>query len=121
MNEHRDCVVRALSLAFNRAYQDVHAICAAAGRKPGRGMYANQIDDALKALTGDPKAKAVWTWEYMSAKRPTFAQFAKENPVGHFVVSKRGHMVALIDGVYHDAHPSGCGARCRVIRHYRIK
>ena len=34
MSENNDCVVRALSLAFNMPYVAVHDACAAAGRRP---------------------------------------------------------------------------------------
>jgi hypothetical protein len=118
LNETNDCVVRALSLAFNWPYSDVHTICAAAGRKPRRGMYRHQTDKAIAKLSGNPAAMG--NDIYPRSIRPTFAQFARENPKGRFIVIKRGHAVALIDGVYHDmAHSAGCGARCRVQYYYR--
>lgn len=117
--ETNDCVVRALSLAFNRAYADVHDICSSVGRKPRRGMYRTQTDAAIRLLTGNNDAKGTLC---VGASRSllTFAQFARENPVGRFVVIKRGHAVALIDGVYHDmGNSASCGARCRVQYFYR--
>jgi hypothetical protein len=118
-NERNDCVVRALSLAFNRAYPEVHAVCAKVGRKPWKGMYRHQSDAAIAILSGKPDAKGTrYVWR---RDCPTFAQFARENPVGRFFVIKRDHAVALIDGVYHDMDRSAsCGARCRVQYYYRV-
>lgn len=103
--ESHDCVVRALSLAFNRAYPEVHEICAKAGRKPRRGMRNKQIDNALKVLTGTRSSELE---RFMRGKRCTLATFAKDNPKGNFIVIKRGHAVALIDGVYHDNSSDSC-------------
>jgi len=117
LNETNDCVVRALSLAFNWPYSDVHTICAAAGRKPRKGMYRNQTDKAIAKITGKPGERGSF---YYRGYSPTFAQFARQNPTGRFIVIKRGHAVALIDGVYHDmAQSAGCSARCRVQYYYR--
>ena len=55
--ESRDCVVRALSLAFNRAYPEVHEVCAKAGRKPRRGMMRAQTDKAIQVLSANKDAK----------------------------------------------------------------
>jgi hypothetical protein len=119
LNETNDCVVRALSLAFNWPYSDVHTICAAVGRKPRRGMYRHQTDAAIAKITGNPDAKGVYVRRSIGPY-PTFAQFARENPKGRFFVIKRGHAVALIDGVYHDINnSSACSARCRVQYYYQ--
>ena len=118
MNENNDCVVRALSLAFNKPYTEVHKACADAGRRPRRGMFRHQTDKAIQTITGKPDASGS-TFPYRH-HRPTFAQFAAMNPEGNFIVIKRGHAVALIDGVYHDiGNSAGCGARCRVQYYYR--
>ena len=97
--ETNDCVVRALSLAFNVEYTKVHDLCAKAGRKPRRGMYRKQTDAVIKALTGKPSAEMD---KLPRGGRQTFATFARDNAKGKWLVIKRGHAVALIDGVYHD-------------------
>lgn len=119
-NETNDCVVRALSLAFNRPYHEVHEICARVGRRARRGMYRAQTDAAIQIITGNSDAKG---HRYIFRDQfPTFAQFARENPKGHFLVIKRGHAVALIDGVYHDMNLGpACSARCRVQYYYQVK
>lgn len=100
--EHNDCVVRALSLAFNKPYEEVHAVCKRAGRKAGKGMNYTQIDKAIAELTGNPFAKID-----RLQRRQTFTTFARDNAKGKYFVLKRGHAVALIDGVFHDAGTRG--------------
>ena len=118
MSENNDCVVRALSLAFNLPYVTVHDACAASGRRPRRGMFRSQTDQAIRLLTSKNDASGS-TFPYRN-HRPTFAQFAAMHPEGRYIVIKRGHAVALIDGVYHDMYSSAaCGARSRVQYYYR--
>lgn len=97
--ELNDCVVRALSLAFNVEYDKVHVLCAKAGRKPRKGMLRAQTDKVIKQLAGDSTAQLD---KLPKGKRQTFTTFARENPKGKWVVLKSGHAVAMIDGVYHD-------------------
>ena len=97
--EINDCVVRALSLAFNVEYTKAHALCAKAGRKPRRGMLRKQTDAVIKQLTGKPSAEMD---KLPRGGRQTLATFARDNAKGKWIVIKRGHAVALIDGVYHD-------------------
>ena len=99
-HETNDCVVRALSLAFNVEYSKVHTMCAEAGRKPRRGMYRNQTNAVIKKLTGKPSVEMD---KLPRGKRQTLATFARDNAKGKWFVIKRGHAVALIDGVYHDS------------------
>lgn len=112
--ERNDCVVRAISIAANLHYATAHEYCAKAGRPRGRGMYDPQINRAISLVEGKEVAMD-WGCAGM-----TFAEFARANPVGRFVISKRGHMVALVDGVYHDMALSICGARSRVRKFYRF-
>lgn len=100
--ESNDCVVRALSLAFNKPYEEVHALCAKIGRDNGRGMRWGQVDLAIQELTGNGIAKM----DRLTRKQ-TFSTFARDHKVGNYVVIKRGHAVALIDGVFHDAGSVG--------------
>lgn len=116
LRETNDCTVRATSLAFNKPYLDVHKAYSKAGRKNGRGVNAFTMNGALRNITGKDERMV-----RVMGKEPTFAQFARDNPNGKFIVVKRGHAVALIDGVWHDAHVSQVGARCRVLFYYEVK
>jgi len=121
--ESRDCVVRALSLAFNKPYLDVHAACARVGRKKHRGMKMFEIDAVLRLLTGDYGNTLKRTSKYRLDSHPrlTFAQFAAKYPKGRFVIVMSGHALALIDGVYHDMERAAVGARCRVWAFFEVK
>ncbi len=115
MRESNDCTVRATSLAMNKPYLEVHKAYAAVGRRPRRGVTVLTMNQALEHLTNRPQ-QLVRVFD-----EPTFAQFAKANPKGRFIVIKRGHAVALIDGVWHDAHEECAGARSRVRFYYEVK
>lgn len=39
VGDHRDCCVRALSVAANRPYDECYRLMARHGRKPNRGTY----------------------------------------------------------------------------------
>lgn len=101
-SESNDCVVRALSLAFNKPYAEMHAVCQRAGRRKGKGMNVPMINKALAELTGNPLAKLD-----QLVRSQTFTTFARDNKQGNYFVIKRGHAVALIDGVFHDAGSAG--------------
>lgn len=115
LRESNDCTVRATSLAMNKHYFDVHKAYASVGRKPRHGVTVSTMNEALKVLTTSERVMI------RALDEPTFSQFAKDNPKGRFIVVKRKHAVALIDGVWHDAHASCAGARCRVKFYYEIK
>lgn len=100
--ESNDCVVRALSLAFNKPYAEVHAVCQRAGRTKGRGMNNLMINKAIAELTGQVDAQL-----QRQQRKQTFTTFARDHKVGNYLVIKRGHAVALIDGVFHDAGSIG--------------
>lgn len=114
-SEIDDCVVRALSLAFNVQYDEVHKLCAKAGRKPRKGMYRAQTDKVIKQLTGNKDAALD---KLPKGKRQTLTTFAKQNPKGKWVVIKSGHAVALIDGVYHDNGSAGHGLPRSIVQAY---
>lgn len=139
--DHNTCVPRALALATKTDYETVFLACKTAGRPYRRGMFQDQIDRALQALTGDPCTKLVHVdatlgkyvatatrstryyggsttrWQSLA---PTFAQFAASNPVGRFIVLRKGHAVALINGTFLDAAAHTCGPRARVTSWCRV-
>lgn len=111
--ESNDCTVRATSLALNKHYVEVHKAYSEVGRKIGKGCTVRMMNNALEKLKQGQMVRAL--------EEPTFARFARSNPKGKFIVVKRKHAVALIDGVWHDAHVSQVGARCRVLFYYQVK
>lgn len=100
--ESNDCVVRALSLAFNKPYTEVHALCDKIGRIKGRGMRSSQVELAIQELSNNGIAKLA-----KPSRKQTFSTFARDHKKGNYVIIKRGHAVAMIDGVFHDAGSVG--------------
>jgi hypothetical protein len=106
-----------MAVALDKAYEDVHKVCGMAGRPPRKGMTVSEIEKAVHMSTRNPDSKFTWMTKHA---RPTFAQFANSNPTGRFIVVRKGHAVALIDGVWYDAVKSGCGARARVMSFCKV-
>lgn len=115
LRESNDCTVRATCVAMGKPYLEIHQAFAKMGRKPRTGVTVVTMNKALKLITNRPQELV------RVLDEPTFAQFAKANPKGRFIVIKRGHAVALIDGTWYDAHEKGAGARSRVRFYYEIK
>lgn len=114
--ESNDCSVRATSLALNKPYNEVHKAFAKHGRMAGKGVTIIMLLAVLKELTKD-------TVKIVSSeliRRESVARFIKANPKGRYVICKRGHAFAIIDGVAHDAHENGCGSRSIVKFAYKV-
>ena len=114
-NESNDCTVRATSIAMQMDYDEVHSIYAKHGRRPYRGVTVRKMGEVLKSITNKPQEMI------RTLDEPTFSRFAKEHPKGRFIVVKRGHAVALIDGMWYDAHVSCVGGRSKVKFYYEVK
>jgi len=114
--ETNDCSVRATSLALNKPYNEVHKAFSKHGRRVGKGVTMITLLAVLKELTNDNVKIAS---SYI-VRRESVARFIKTNPKGRYVICKRGHAFAVIDGVAHDAHESGCGSRSIVKFAYKV-
>jgi hypothetical protein len=64
-----------------------------------RSSETRRIDAYLAA---DAKEHGDLLDRTLELQGSSLATFAKDNPKGKWIVVKRGHAVALIDGVYHD-------------------
>lgn len=113
--ESNDCTVRATSLAMNKPYLEIHKAYEKMGRKPRNGVTVNTMNKTLQLITSSDRVMI------RALEEPTFAQFAKAHPKGRFIIVKRKHAVALIDGVWHDANEACAGSRCRVKFYYQIQ
>lgn len=107
--EHNDCTIRAISLATNKPYKDVHAILKQHGRKDRhrinfRNIATSVFNDLNVAID-------------LVGYRGTVNSVVKRYPKGHLLCLKRGHAFTVIDGVAHDL-PS---MNCRIIRAWLIK
>ena len=107
--EARDCTVRALAHMLDMPYSEAHAIMAAFGRKPRRGVPRM---DVIRAYASKGLI-------YIKRNdRPTLAQFMREDGAMHerIVINKIGHVFAMINGTQLDL--GKCGPRTRVQGYY---
>jgi hypothetical protein len=114
--ESNDCTVRAAAVALDMPYYKVHEAFSKAGRKPGRGVCLDVVDSVLKALKGDKIRTTGFEW--FREHRMTLSALIRKHPKGRFVVVKRGHAFALIDGVAHDMGP--VGGRTKVWQYWEV-
>ncbi len=114
--ESNDCTVRATSLAVNLPYNVAHKIFKLHGRKDRQGVTLA----TLIAVLIDVTKNNMQIVASHAIRRETLASFIKTHPKGRYVVIKRGHAFAVIDGVAHDAHSSCCGSRSIVKYAYKV-
>jgi hypothetical protein len=90
--DKKDCSVRAVAVAIGATYEQASAIYAAAGRQ------------TKKATPVSISITVCETWLRMIPRpgQMRLAEFVVLNGRGSFVVRKKGHMFAIIDGVVQD-------------------
>jgi hypothetical protein len=90
-SESNDCAVRALSIACDIPYHEAHSRFSKVGRKPNKGVSV----DMLSRVLGDRPIGSDWL-SY------TLSRFCALKPKGRFLVLKRNHAFAVVNGVVHD-------------------
>ena len=98
-----DCTVRAITIAMDMSWDDIHTdLC----------MVSHYIHDM-------PSSNAVWgEYLYLNGFRRhaipntcpacySIRQFARDYPVGTFVLATGSHVVTVVDGDYYDTWDSG--------------
>jgi hypothetical protein len=95
--QKKDCVVRAVALAFEIPYDTAYEAMAEEGRKSGCGT-------PKKAWQGWLNSRAMRVPFPAESGRPrmNLERFAAEHTTGRWVVQMAGHLVSVIDGVVHD-------------------
>ena len=94
--ECRDCSVRALALAANMPYKDVHAAFKAAGRPDKHGIKVKKVlQKACKML--NLEAKQV-------RRSGSLTKLKEEYPNENIYVLMRAHAFPVIKGVAHDVN-----------------
>jgi hypothetical protein len=115
-SESNDCTVRATSLALSKPYKEVHKVFASNGRRWGKGVNLITLEKSLKSLLGtEPDTHKHWLHG-----RITLKSFVSRYNKGSWVVVKRGHAFAVVDGVVMDAHNRCCGSRSIVQYAYKV-
>lgn len=109
--ENRDCAVVSLSTACGIPYEKAHALLKEHGRGDGKPTYGKTVSAAL----------GIRYQSLSRVRRPTAAQFIRENPRGRFIVFATDHFFALIDGVHMDADASLYRPRARLWGYWPVE
>ena len=116
--DNNDCHVRAISLAAGISYEESHRLHEEAGRASGEGTHYATSRKVISALglkeVKYENCKYPPTLKGRSYVYPTVKQFIWDHPKGTYLVHRRGHAFAIIDGVVHD-WMQGTGPRSRVV------
>lgn len=96
MGEHRDCAVKAISIATGTDYATVHAMLKAAGRRNRCGTYRFQTDKVIKELG----FRQVNVTSQVCGR--TVRTVAGELRNGNYLVFVSGHVLAVKEGVVED-------------------
>lgn len=109
--ERNDCTVKALATLFGCTYGVAHRALAKHGRQPRCGATWRTIELAQRDLAerfqvtvkayGAP-AMLPSNAKYFGHRVVTINQFMKEHPRGTYMLSMRGHVATLKDGVLYD-------------------
>ena len=100
MKGRADCTVSALANVAGITYELAEAIAADAGRVSSRRFKSSTLIDAAK--------EAGFAFRKLRFGGKTLARFIRLHPEGRFYVRKRGHALAVVDGVPSDSTPTGC-------------
>lgn len=98
-----DCSVRAVSKALDISWDEAHDLLADMSKKMGTIMNDNDVISAVLRMHGFYKENLPWTCRDCY----TIKDFARENPIGTYVVGTGSHVVCVKDGNYFDSWPSG--------------
>lgn len=83
-----DCVIRAISTAENKAWQDTYnELSEIAGQQ---GILLDDVNFVEPLLDS--------RYERSCEKRKTVGEFAEEHPAGTYLITMAGHITCLIDG-----------------------
>ena len=98
-----DCSVRAISKALGISWDDAFDLLAESAKQMGDMPSSNTVISAVLRKNG-----------FYRENLPNFCpdcytirNFARDNPIGEFVVGTGDHVVAVEDGDYYDSWDSG--------------
>jgi len=98
-----DCSVRAVSKALDISWDEAHDLLADMSKKMGTIMNDNDVISAVLRMHGFYKENLPWTCRDCY----TIKDFARDNPIGTYVVGTGSHVVCIKSGNYFDSWPSG--------------
>jgi len=94
IKDNNNCTICALSTSAGIPYNEAFEIGKAAGRKTGRGFHTEKL-----ALTAKKHGISL---RKMKHKPITIQKFLERYPTGRYLVRRRGHAFAIIDGIIYD-------------------
>jgi len=106
-----DCSIRALAVACGLRYATASAVFASQGRAHGRGTDLLTTELVHERLLAMRRVRAVESWR--------LAHVAQMLSKGRYVLHKRKHAFALVDGVIHD-WAGGTGPGTIVLRIWHV-
>jgi hypothetical protein len=113
--EDNDCTVVALSLVLGIPYDVAHKMLADQGRQYKTGfrlvewLYEDNISGWWVTVVSCPRVFH-GSLNRHTVTLPTLAKVRRDFPRGRFIVRKRNHVFAMIEGVIHD----DAGPRTRI-------
>lgn len=94
-----DCSVRAISKALNISWDDAHDLLSETSKQMGDVMNANDVISAVLRMNGFYR-------EGLPDLCPdcyTVKDFARNNPVGTYVLGTGSHVITVINGDWYDS------------------
>lgn len=98
-----DCVIRAISILFDASWYDIYDELAEQGRVMHDMPSSNEVWSEFLYENGFTRKIIPDT----CPKCYTVRQFCEDHPMGEYLLATGSHVVAVIDGNYHDAWDSG--------------
>lgn len=98
-----DCVIRALSIAFNDSWENIYADLTMQGRFMYDMPNANNVWGEYLKVNGYRRKTIPDTCPGCY----TIRDFCQDHPYGVYILATGTHVVAVIDGNYYDTSDSG--------------
>lgn len=98
-----DCVIRAISILLDASWDDIYDDLAEQGRVMHDMPSSNEVWSEFLYENG-------FTRKIIPDTCPacyTIRQFCDDHPMGEYLLATGSHVVAVIDGNYHDSWDSG--------------
>lgn len=94
-----DCAVRAVSKALDISWDEAHDLLSDMSKQMGTVMTDKDVVSAILRMNGFYKEYL----PYSCKDCYTIREFARDNPVGTYVIGTNNHVVTIIDGDFYDA------------------
>lgn len=115
MNEHNDCSVIAVAIAFRMTYKEAHTIMAAFGRRNRHRFHTRNILPIAEnfGFTVEPVNNLI----QKSGAQYTPKTIGNRLKKGYYLTFIRGHVFAVVNGEVHDWTN---GRRHRITEAYKV-